>query len=110
MLKRITLGGRISIGLAIAWATSVFLFLRRGALSGVAEFFVAVMSDPIDQMTGGGLRRRGVTGLDEALTTYVLMIPIFFLLGYGLAGCWRLLRRCALTSPVGDRMRSELQK
>lgn len=96
ILKRISLGGRITIGLALVWATSVFLFLQRGALSDFAEFFVALISDPIDKMMGGGLRRRGEIDVDKAMTTYVFMIPYFFILGYGLAGCWRLSQRLHL--------------
>ena len=97
MTSRITLGGRISVALALFWSLNVFILLRRGQLSGYCEFVTVNMTLPLGAIdrVGGIFARRGVMGLDEVFACYLLMIPNFFLLGYGLAACYELSKRLA---------------
>ena len=95
MTSPITLGGRISVALALIWALSVLILLRRGPLSDYCESLVVIMTLPLGAIDGvGGIfALRGVMGLNEVFSAYVLMIPNVFLLGYGIAACYQVSKR-----------------
>lgn len=94
MVRRITLGGKISVGLCLLWAISVFVLLRRSSFSDYCELIAVYMTLPLGAIDniGGIFARRGVMGFGEVMTAYLLMIPNAFLLGYGLASFYRLFR------------------
>ena len=96
MTNRLTLGGRISIGLCLFWAINVFELMRRGPLSQYCESIAVWMTFPLGAINGIGsiFWIRGVMGLDEVMTAYVLMIPNVFLLGYGITSYFRVMRFC----------------
>lgn len=101
---RITLGGRISIALALFWAVSVSFFLSRVPSSGHLEDVVVWITLPLGVIGGTGsiFARRGVMELNEVFYAYILMIPNVFLLGYGIAGCCRLSVRMADRTRLPD--------
>jgi len=94
MIRRITLGGKISIGLCLLWAISVFVLLRRGPFSDYCESIAVYMTLPLGAIDniGGIFARRGAMGLGEVMTAYLLMIPNALLLGYGLTSFYRVFR------------------
>ena len=94
MIRRITLGGKISVGLCLFWAICVFVLLRRGPFSDYCESIAVYMTLPLGLIDniGGIFARRGVMGLGEVMTAYLLMIPNTLLLGYSLASFYRLCR------------------
>ncbi len=115
MPSKITLGGRISLLLALIWAVGVIILLRRGPLSGYCEFPVVTMTLPLGAIDniGGIFARRGVMELDEIFASYLLMIPNVFLLGYRLSGCYGLVKRLAayvFTTSVDPDPKSKIHK
>jgi len=94
MTSRITLGGKISISICLIWAVSVFVLLSRGTFSDYCEPLAVYMTLPLGAIDNIGsiFARRGVMGLGEVMTAYLLMIPNALLLGYGIASCYRCFR------------------
>ncbi|MGL5019717.1 MAG: hypothetical protein ACRDBP_16400 [Luteolibacter sp.] len=104
MIRRITLEGKISIGLCLFWAISILGLLRRGPLSDHCELFAVYMTLPLGAIDNIGsiFARRGVMSLGEVMTAYLLMIPNVLLLGYGLASFYRLFRIILRRSLASD--------
>ncbi|BCX47532.1 hypothetical protein HAHE_14400 [Haloferula helveola] len=86
-----TLGGRLSIGLALIWAAAWSVFLVDGLPVPCAELCrlaLLTLSFPVALLKFNSM---GLYSLSDFLFYCALLVPNIFLLGYGLAGIWRFL-------------------
>ena len=102
MQREITAGGRLSIAFSIAWALAWFLpGLFWGSpdstLSEVGGFvcglIIMALSFPLGWMSGVIATNGGSISPGEFVGFLILSGGNFFLLGYGVAGTWRLFWR-----------------
>ena len=86
-----TLGGRISIGLALLWAAAWSVFMIDGLPVPCAELCrlsLLTLSFPLALLKFNSM---GLYTLSDFLFYCALLVPNLFLLGYSLAGIWRFL-------------------
>lgn len=88
-----TLGGRLSIALALAWAIGWGLTLPEESpipIHEAATLAVMVLSFPF-ALAFLWPMKTGAPGLTDVILYFSVLVPNLFLLGYSLAGIWRFL-------------------
>ena len=97
MIKKLTLGGKLTVIVAVVWAfstASARYAPYHEHLPGLnlASWFVSVvLSMPIAHFSGA-VWGTGFPSTKEWILYFLLMIPNCFILGYALAGLWRAIR------------------
>jgi hypothetical protein len=109
MITNLTTGGRLTLILCFVWSAGWIPLLYdlydgpiRQIFMGIGLLPLIVLSFPLGWLSPGFTSMGHTITQDELVCYLVLSGMNFFLLGYGLTGLWRLIRRLLSPFPAID--------